>query len=106
MATVSKVMRRLGYASFVMAGSGTPPIVERILAIHRSLYRPSDLAVGRIHGGIFMFRDLFARISIPFGYGQMSEWVVLALNIGEYPWITRHFEQNLNGSRKRHDRTF
>jgi hypothetical protein len=72
MATVSKVMRRLGYASFVMAGSGTPPIVERILAIHRSLYRPSDLAVGGIHGGIFMFRDVFARISIPFGYGQMS----------------------------------
>lgn len=72
MKTVSKVMTRLGYLSFVMAGAGASPMVQRILAIHRSLYRPSDLAVGGIHGGIFMFRDVFARISIPFGYGTMA----------------------------------
>lgn len=62
MATVSKIMKQLGYASFAMAGAATPAIVQRIQAIHRSLYRGSDLAVGGIHGGIFMFRDVFARI--------------------------------------------
>jgi hypothetical protein len=72
MAVVSKVMKKLGYASFVMAGAGTAPVVQRILDIHRSLYRGSDLAIGGIHGGVFMFRDVFGRISIPFGYGQMS----------------------------------
>lgn len=71
MATVFKVLRKLGHA-FVMTGSGMSPMGERVLAMHRSLYRGSDLAVGGIHGGIFMFRDVFARIYIPFGYGQMA----------------------------------
>jgi hypothetical protein len=71
LATVRKVLKKLGY-TFVMTGSGMSPIGERVLAMHRSLYRGSDLAVGGIHGGIFMFRDVFARIYIPFGYGQMS----------------------------------
>lgn len=72
MATVSKVMKKLGYVSFVMTGDGMPPTAQRILAIHGSLYRPSDLAIGGMHGGVFMFRDIFARIYIPFGYGRMS----------------------------------
>jgi len=71
MATVRKVLKKLGH-TFVMTGSGMSPLGERIIAIHRSLYRPSDLAIGGIHGGIYMFRDVFARIYIPFGYGQMS----------------------------------
>ncbi|MBR0834122.1 hypothetical protein JQ612_13055 [Bradyrhizobium manausense] len=71
MATVLKVMKKLGHV-FVMTGSGMSPVGERVLAIHRSLYRGSDLAIGGIHGGIYMFRDIFARIYIPFGYGRMS----------------------------------
>jgi hypothetical protein len=66
------MMKRLGYAGSVIVGSGAPPIVERIMDVYRSLYRPSDLAVGGIHGGIFMFRDVFARVSIPLGYGKIS----------------------------------
>jgi hypothetical protein len=30
------------------------------------------LAVGGIHGGIFMFRDVFARIDIPMAYGKVA----------------------------------
>ncbi|MCP3476504.1 hypothetical protein NLM33_40555 [Bradyrhizobium sp. CCGUVB1N3] len=71
LATVRKVLKKLGHA-FVMTGSGMSPLGERVLAMHRSLYRGSDLAIGGIHGGIYMFRDVFARIYIPFGYGQMS----------------------------------
>jgi len=65
------VMKKLGYSGSTLVGTGTPPIVERIFAAYRSLYRPSDL-VGGVHGGIFMFRDIFARIEIPFGCGEMS----------------------------------
>ena len=66
------VMKKLGYSGSILVGTGTPPIVERIFAAYRSLYRPSDLKVGGVHGGIFMFRDIFARIEIPFGCGEMS----------------------------------
>ena len=38
--------------------------------MHSSLYRPSDIAIGAIHGGIFMFRDVFARVNIPTILGQ------------------------------------
>jgi hypothetical protein len=66
------VMKRLGYHGSIIAGTSTPPIVDLIFAAYRSLYRPSDLAIGGMHGGIFMFRDVFARVGIPFGYGKMS----------------------------------
>jgi hypothetical protein len=66
------VMKKLGYSGSILAGTATPPIVERIFTAYRLLYRPSDLAIGGMHGGIFMFRDVFARVGIPFGYGKMS----------------------------------
>jgi len=68
----SRVMRRLGYTGFVLAGVSAPPIVRKISDLHGSLYRPSDLAIGGIHGGIFMFRDIFARIYVPIGYGKIG----------------------------------
>ncbi len=60
---ISKVMKELGYKGFVF-GVGAPPIVEKIVNLYRSLYRSSDLAIGGIHGGIFMFR-MFSR-AFPF----------------------------------------
>lgn len=69
---ISKVMTKLGYASFVMAGQPRDPLVDRIAALHSALYRKSDLAVGGIHGGIYMFRDVFARIDVPLIYGHVS----------------------------------
>jgi hypothetical protein len=47
-------------------------IVNRIASAHSALYRRSDLAAGGIHGGIFMFRDVFARIDIPMAYGKVA----------------------------------
>jgi len=69
---IRKVMAKLGNQGFVLAGDGTPPIVEKISVMHRSLYRPTDVAMGGIHGGIFMFRDVFARIHIPLVFGTVS----------------------------------
>jgi hypothetical protein len=72
LSVISTVMKRLSYVEFIFAGAGTPPIFEKISNIHRSLYRRSDLAIGGIHGGIFMFRDVFARVSIPLAYGRIG----------------------------------
>lgn len=69
---IRKVMPKLGHDGFVLAGIGTPPIVEKISAMHRSLYRPTDIGMGGIHGGIFMFRDVFARIHIPLMFGTVA----------------------------------
>ena len=69
LSVIQKVMAKLGYKGFVLGGVIRDPIVDKISAIHRALYRPSDLAVGAVHGGIFMFRDVFARLYVPFAYG-------------------------------------
>ncbi|MET3972026.1 hypothetical protein ACVWXN_000199 [Bradyrhizobium sp. i1.4.4] len=69
---VSKVMKKVGHGEYVLFGEGAHPMVANILSIHTSLYRPKDLAIGGVHGGIFMFRDVFARTSIPLGFGKIS----------------------------------
>jgi hypothetical protein len=66
-----RVMQRLGYSSFVMAGRGEPAILKRIESAFNSIYRPQDLATGG-HIGVFMYRDIFARIAVPRMFGQVG----------------------------------
>jgi hypothetical protein len=68
---IAIVMERLNHRGYVAVGHNTPEIVKKIHALHSSLYRPSDIAIGSIHGGIFMFRDVFARVDIPIILGQL-----------------------------------
>jgi hypothetical protein len=65
------VMRKLGYIGSVMAGAGTPEILERIRSTFASIYRRQDIAIGG-HIGVFMYRDIFARIGVPMGFGQVT----------------------------------
>ena len=65
------VMRKLGYISFVAAGVGTPKILERARSTFASIYRKQDIAIGG-HIGVFMYRDIFARIGVPMGYGRVG----------------------------------
>jgi hypothetical protein len=65
------VMRKLGYIGFVMTGVGTPKILERIRSTFASIYRKQDFAMGG-HIGVFMYRDIFARIGVPMIFGQVS----------------------------------
>lgn len=67
----SQVMKKLGYVGFVFAGAGTPDIYNRIYAAFQSIYRPHDLAMGG-HIGVFMYRDIFARIGVPHIFGQVA----------------------------------
>ncbi len=63
------VMQSFGYIGFVMAGHGKPNILDRIEKAFAALYRKQDIAMGG-HIGVFMYRDVFARISVPHVYGQ------------------------------------
>jgi hypothetical protein len=65
------VMRKLGYIGFVMAGVGTPKILERIRSTFSSIYRKQDVSIGG-HIGVFMYRDIFARIGVPMIFGHVS----------------------------------
>lgn len=68
-----RVMNRLKPgAAYVLAGEMTPPLVRQIQTIGRQLYRPEDIRVGGVHMGAFMFRDLFARLSVPICFGTVN----------------------------------
>lgn len=64
------VMIKLGCHSYVIAGHSKPSVLERIEKSYSLIYRKQDLATGG-HIGVFMYRDIFARISVPQGYGMM-----------------------------------
>ncbi|MBY5649958.1 hypothetical protein HFO45_17070 [Rhizobium leguminosarum] len=66
-----QLMRRFGYIGFVMAGTGKPAILDRIEKAFASIYRKQDIAMGG-HIGVFMYRDIFARIGVPHIYGQVQ----------------------------------
>lgn len=66
------VMKELGYVSgYVIAGHGKPKILQRIEAAFASIYRKQDIAMGG-HIGVFMYRDIFARVGVPHVFGLMS----------------------------------
>jgi hypothetical protein len=65
------VMNKLGYISFVLAGAGAPKILKRIRSTFASIYRKQDIAMGG-HIGVFMYRDIFARIGVPRIFGEVQ----------------------------------
>lgn len=67
----ARVMKRLGYISYVFADVGTPDVYNRIYSAFCSIYRPQDVALGG-HIGVFMYRDVFARIGVPHIFGQVN----------------------------------
>ena len=69
---IPQVMKKLGYQGFALFGPLAPPILHRVKRLHDALYRQSDLAMGGVHGGIFMFRDVFARITVPIIMGMAA----------------------------------
>ena len=66
-----KAMERLGFKSFVLSGSREDPLLKRIRALHATLYRPKDVAVGGLHGGAFMFNGIAAQVYVPIIYGAV-----------------------------------
>jgi len=84
----SEIMRKLGYSTFAL-GRDAPPLLQRIYALHSSLYRKSDLQIGAPHGGIFMFRDVFARLTVPYAHGRVhiDPLTLTDLNENQLRWL-------------------
>ena len=66
-----KAMERLGYTSFALSGPHEPALLRRIRAIHQTLYRTKDVAVGGLHGGAFMFRGIAIEVRVPMFFGSV-----------------------------------
>ena len=67
-----KAMERLGYANFALSGPDEPVLLRRIRAIHKTLYRTKDVAVGGLHGGAFMFRGIAVEVRVPLFFGSVQ----------------------------------
>ncbi|MGC1784850.1 MAG: hypothetical protein WA708_20210 [Acidobacteriaceae bacterium] len=59
-------------AGTILTGPEAPWFVRNTNSLIGQLYRPSDIGMGSLHVGAIMFRDIFARIDIPIGWGKLS----------------------------------
>ncbi len=67
----ARAMERLGYTSFAWSGPPESVLLRRIRTLHQALYRTKDIAVGSLHGGAFMFRDIAVEIRVPWFFGTV-----------------------------------
>ncbi|WP_155931538.1 hypothetical protein [Methylopila sp. 73B] len=58
-------------ARIFLAGQDGPPIYERIYALYKSFYGKKAFASGG-HIGVYLFRDVYVRISVPHMYGEQA----------------------------------
>lgn len=65
------VMKKLGFVSYIEGGNGKPFILDRIEKIYGLIYRKQDIAMGG-HIGVFMYRDIFARIGVLHVFGTVQ----------------------------------
>jgi hypothetical protein len=73
----------------IMTGQGAGTETDEIHDLIGKLYRPRDIGVGGLHVGVFMFRDIFARIEVPlsFGHNGFSPLRATDLNDTQKAWI-------------------
>lgn len=82
-------LKRLNIDGVVVAGANAPPIVQRLHAANNLLFRKQDQAVGGIHLGAIMFRDIFARFAVPliFGSPTVDFFEILDLSGYQKKWL-------------------
>lgn len=67
---VLRMTQRLGLDGVILVGDNAPPIIKRIHAANSRMFRVVDQREGGIHLGFFMFRDFFAKLSVPLIIGS------------------------------------
>jgi len=67
---VLRILGKLGIDGVVLTGERSPEIVKRVHRANNRLFRPIDMRIGGVHLGFFMFRDLFAKLSVPIVMGS------------------------------------
>lgn len=71
--TVLKSVERLHPGRvIIMSGAASDRDADEINNLVKKLYRPDDIGMGGMHVGAFMFRDIFARVDVPFAYGEVA----------------------------------
>ncbi len=90
-----KAMERLGYTSFALSGPQEPALLRRIRTFHQTLYRTKDVAVGGLHGGAFMFRDIAVEVRVPviLGSPRIYPFEHNDLTPGQKEWLASDPEQ-------------
>lgn len=86
---VLRMLQRLGVEGVPIVGDHSPKIVKRVHRANERMFRPADMAEGGIHLGLFMFRDLFARLYVPmiFGSPALDFWKLLDLSDDQKRWM-------------------
>lgn len=80
---VLRMVKRLGLDGVVLVGERSPPIVQRIHAANKRMFRLIDMREGGVHLGFFMFRDLFAQFSVPLVFGSPHVDFVKQLDLSD-----------------------
>ena len=85
---VPKALNRLGI-QFMMGAHSTPPDVERAFALNEMLFLENSTTSGGLHTGVFMYRDMFCRLTAPLGYGRAKfDFLKMTnLNALQQSWI-------------------
>lgn len=86
---VLRMLAKLGIDGVPVTGERAPEIVKRIHRANDRLFRPIDQREGGIHLGFFMFRDIFARFSVPMIFGSpfIDFWSLLDLSDDQKRWM-------------------
>lgn len=86
---VLRMLQKLGVEGVPIVGDRSPKIVKRVHKANERMFRQSDMAEGSIYLGLFMFRDLFARLYVPviFGSPMLDFWKLLDLSDDQKRWM-------------------
>ena len=90
-----RAMENLGFQSFIAGGDREHPLLKRIRALHATLYRRKDIAIGGLHGGAFMFHGVTTHVFVPlfFGASNIDPFEFCDLLPQQIEWLRSYPEQ-------------
>ena len=88
-------MESLGFQSFIAGGDREHPLLKRIRALHATLYRRKDVAIGGLHRGVFMFHGIAAHVYVPIilGEAKIDPFELCDLSPRQLEWLRSNSEQ-------------
>lgn len=89
LSTVARVMNKLGFDGQPLFTKDVNSISHRAAKMFERLYRPEDIALGGIHMGAFMFRDIFVKVGVPLTFGtvRLEPFKQTNLNEAQKAWL-------------------
>ncbi|WFL77897.1 hypothetical protein P7228_02165 [Altererythrobacter arenosus] len=86
---VIRILQDLGVEGVPLTGKMSPEIVKRVHRANQRLFRPVDMQEGGVHLGLFMYRDLFASLYVPYilGSPEVDFWKLLDFSDDQKRWV-------------------